>query len=294
MNTCVEQANAKINLFLDVIGRRADGYHLIDGVMQTVTLADRVSVGFEPAEKIGITLTARGNDAMPTDMNNLACRAAKRYLEAANIGGSVSIGIEKNIPMAAGLAGGSADAAAVLRALDRLSGVRLGTDALCRLGATLGADVPFCVRGGAMRTEGIGDRMTPCAGLSGCFLVVACAGNGVSTPWAYAEIDARSGGLFSASETAGKVEKLIHALQIRNWENACAGMENIFESVVPSVNPFVHSIKAILRGAGAAHAMMSGSGPAVFGVFFRESEARSACENLAAAGINGRLCQPVL
>ena len=285
-------ANAKINLFLNVVGRRADGYHLIDGVMQSVTLSDRVTVGFSPASETRITLTAEGNREMPTDMTNLACRAASRYLEATGICGEVEIRLEKRIPMAAGLAGGSTDAAAVLRLLNRVGGKALGIGELCEIGATLGADVPFCLRGGAMRTEGIGDILTPCAGMPECYLVVACAGNGVSTPWAYGQLDNRPGGFPEPPETGKKVEKLIHALQKRDLFAICGQLENVFESMVAGVNPFVDRIKRVMKDSGALAAMMSGSGPSVFGVFNVEGKAVAACRSLAEIGITGHLCRP--
>lgn len=291
--TKIESAYAKINLFLDVIGRRADGYHLIDGIMQNISLADSVKIGFEPASEIEVSLTVTGNDQIPSDMTNLACRAAVRYLEAAGIGGKVSIELEKKIPMAGGLAGGSADAAAVLRALDSISGTSLGTEELCRIGAKIGADVPFCVRGGTMRTEGIGEILTPCRGLSDCFLVLACAGEGVSTPWAYQRLDELYGGFSEDRNCGKKVKKLIDALQICDLSAACSHFENVFESVVSAVNPYVDRIKAILTDSGAVRAMMSGSGPSVFGVFMQESDARNACAKLMSENIAGYFCKPI-
>lgn len=288
-----ELAYAKINLFLDVVAKRDDGYHLIDGIMQNVTLSDRIGVTVEPSETVEVSLTSVGNSAMPTDATNLACRAAKLYLETVGRGGKVTIILEKKIPVASGLAGGSADAAAVLRALDSLSDAPLGIDALCRIGVKLGADVPFCVRGGAMRTQGIGDLLTPCAGLSDCFLVVACAGNGVSTPWAYGKLDLTYHSFSEPRNCDEKVEKLTHALQNRDFSTACATFENVFEEIVAKVNPSVGRIKTILTEAGAMKAMMSGSGPSVFGVFARESVAKNACERLAAAGFEGHFCLPV-
>ena len=157
MKQTTEQAYAKINLCLDVTGRRENGYHEIDGVMQSVTLCDEISIAFEENDHTEIVLTAEGNDAMPTDERNLAYKAASRLLEAAEITGTVSIHIKKRIPMAGGLAGGSTDGAAVLRGLNRLLPMPLSVARLCEIGSRLGADVPFCIVGGAMRTQGIGD-----------------------------------------------------------------------------------------------------------------------------------------
>ena len=138
-----ERANAKINLYLDVVGRRENGYHNVISLMQTVSLCDLVTLEFRPGLHTSIHLSASGNDAMPLDCRNLAWRAAERYLVRTGLSGEVLISIEKHIPMAAGLAGGSSDAAAVLRGLNRLCGERLSLSELCALGAELGADIPF-------------------------------------------------------------------------------------------------------------------------------------------------------
>lgn len=143
-----ERANAKINLYLDMVGRRENGYHDLYTLMQTVSLCDLISVDFRPSIHTSITLQASGNDKMPLDCRNLAWRAAELFLQRAERSGEVRIIIEKHIPMAAGLAGGSTDAAAVLRALNKLTGDPLTVEELCEIGAKLGADVPFCVVGG--------------------------------------------------------------------------------------------------------------------------------------------------
>ena len=152
-----ERANAKINLYLDVVGRRENGYHNIVSIMQTVSVCDLVSVEFRPGLHTRIALTASGNSGMPTDCRNLAWRAAELYLSQTGQSGEVLISIEKHIPMAAGLAGGSTDAAAVLRAMNRLCGNRLSTKELCELGARLGADIPFCIIGGGSVLFGSGE-----------------------------------------------------------------------------------------------------------------------------------------
>ena len=289
-----EIAYAKINLSLQILSRRENGYHELDGIMQNVTLSDRVTVEFIPSGKTEICLRASGNDRMPTDASNLACRAADRFLEAVGQTGKVVIHLEKHIPMAAGLAGGSADAAAVLRALNCLSGNPLSADALCRSGAGLGADVPFCVRGGAMRTQGIGDVLTPCAGLPATvFLVIACAGDGVSTPWAYGQLDERLSGFATPRKTDGSLQKLLHALQIGEICEATEHFTNDFETVVSEVQPYVNPIKQVMQTAGAYRAMMSGSGPSVFGVFPDRQSAETACRLLAESGISSTICRPV-
>ena len=293
MKRVIEPAYAKINLLLQIVGKRQDGYHLLDGVMQTVSLADTVTVELEPSAGRQIFLTAVGNDAMPTDERNLAFRAADAFLHTIGSGGQVRIHIEKRIPMAGGLAGGSTDAAATLRALNQLSGLPLSGKELCKIGQTLGADVPFCIRGGTMRTRGVGDRLTPCVGLPPCYLVIACAGEGVSTPLAYAELDRRYGDFKDAVPGDRKVEKLIDAMQKGDLTAVCDGMENLFEPVIRLRNPYVEIIGNTLKNSGAAGAMMSGSGPSVFGIFASEETARRGRDALEKIGVPGAVCTPV-
>ena len=289
----IETARAKINLLLDIAGLRNDGYHCIDGIMQSVSLADLVEVVFDPSERPGIEIQVIGNQNVPNDPSNLAYRAAELYLQKTKLQGSVRILLEKHIPQAAGLAGGSADAAATLRALNRLSGVGLDLEALCALGVQIGADVPFCIRGGAMRTRGIGEELTPVPGLSDCTLVIACAQTRVSTPQAYQKLDAIYNRFSNYPNPAPKVEKLIQVLRKGDLSGACKHFENIFEIPVMQENREVGNIKMLLKQHGALRAMMSGSGPAVFGVFENAANARSACKELEGQGIFATVCQPV-
>ena len=184
-----ERANAKINLYLDVISKRENGYHDLVSIMQTLSLCDLVTVEYDPAPQTAIELSASGNSAMPCDCRNLAWRAAELFLRESGKSGRVKIFLEKHIPMEAGLAGGSTDAAAVLRALNHLSGNPFDTAALCALGARLGADVPFCIKGGTALVTGIGDGLEALAPMEDCPLVVAKMGAGISTVWAYGELD---------------------------------------------------------------------------------------------------------
>lgn len=289
----IETATAKINLLLDIAGLRSDGYHCIDGIMQSVSLADRVEVVFDPSERPGIEIQVLGNPDVPNNASNLAYRAAELYLQKTKLQGSVRITLEKHIPQAAGLAGGSADAAATLRALNRLSGAGLDLEALCALGVQIGADVPFCIRGGAMRTREIGEELTPVPGLSDCTLVIACAQTRVSTPQAYQKLDAIYNRFSNYPNPAPKVEKLIQVLRKGDLSGACKHFENIFEIPVMQENQEVGNIKMLLEQHGALRAMMSGSGPAVFGVFENAENARSACKELEGQGIFATVCQPV-
>ena len=288
----IERANAKINPYLDVVGRRENGYHNILSIMQTVSLCDIVTVDFQPSVHTSITLRASGNDQMPTDCRNLAWRAAEKFLQAAHRSGSVTIMIEKHIPMAAGLAGGSADAAAVLRALNRLCGSPMTVEELCTIGATLGADIPFCVRGGSALVEGIGEVLREIPAMPQGHLVVACRGEGVSTPWAYGELDQKYAFFKSAKCDRSAVDVILE-----NWKNgdlfaSCNRFFNLFEDVVPLLQKDVNQLKKLMLDAGAVHAMMSGSGPSVFGVFADQASAASACEQLRNSGAQAYVCHP--
>lgn len=302
-------APAKINLFLDVTGRRPDGYHEISGVMQSVSLSDTVTLEVtEPTGKYlcslnthsagaeSITLTCTNPD-LPADSRNLAWRAAEKFFTATGRGcKNLLIHIEKNIPAAAGMAGGSTDASAVLTGLNDLFDRPLTTEALCAVGLTLGADVPFCIRGGTQITEGIGEVLTPITPMPACDLVVACGGEGVSTPAAYRALDTLYGGFDPAVYTPRAHE--LTALKSALWQGdltaLCGSVFNLFESVVLPERPVARQIKETLLSAGALTAMMSGSGPSVFGVFRRgDGNAERAREALEALGIPAWVCEPV-
>ncbi len=305
-------ANAKINLFLDITGRRADGYHTITGVMQAVSLADDVTVevteptdgmylcvmGPRPGMAETITLTCTNPD-LPTDSRNLAWRAAEGFFAATGRGcRGLSIHIDKHIPAAAGLAGGSTDAAAVLVALNELFGHPLTPAALCEVGLTLGADVPFCIMGGAQVTEGIGELLTPISALPDCDLVIACGGEGVSTPGAYKALHGMYGDFDPANAAymprTVELAALKAALLGGDLDGVCGNLFNIFEAAVLPRRPVARGIKETMLSAGAVAAMMSGSGPSVFGVFRKgDGSAQRAREMLAERGISAWVCEPV-
>lgn len=288
----IERANAKINTYLDVVGRRENGYHNIVSIMQTVSLCDLVSIDYRPGFHTSIRLDASGNNAMPTDCRNLAWRAAERFLQRAGRSGEVHIIIEKHIPMAAGLAGGSADAAAVLRGLNALCGSPLKADELCEVGATLGADVPFCIRGGAALVTGIGDRMSPISPMPQGYIVVACRGEGVSTPWAYGELD-RKYDFFQVDKMPdNRPTSIESAWKKGDLTGSCQDFFNLFEEVVPAARRDVDDIKRTMLSCGAVRAMMSGSGPSVLGVFANVEDAARAAETLTSTGAVAYVCHP--
>ncbi len=293
MKQTTEAAYAKINLCLDVTARRPDGYHEIDGVMQSVTLCDALTVTFAPSSRTEVALYAEGNPQMPTDRRNLAVRAAERFLAAANMGGEVHIGLQKRIPMAAGLAGGSTDAAAVLRALNRLTGFPLTAGELGAFGLGLGADVPFCIAGGSRRTQGIGELLEPCPPLPPCHLVIARRGEGVSTPWAYARLDELYHSFAAdAVRPSSGLPGLLEALGRQSLDGVCGRLYNVFEPVVEECLPDVALLRGGLLSGGALAARMSGSGPAVYGVFRTEAEASDCCRALRELGAETYICCP--
>ncbi len=302
-----ENAYAKINLFLDVTGRRENGYHDIAGVMHTVSLCDRVTLtveGMHRGEICSLSGTSRGageiiltctEPSLPTDRKNLAWRAAEAFFAATGFGAEkLSIHIEKHIPAAAGLAGGSTDAAAVLRGLNRMYGSPLSADGLTEVGVRIGADVPFCIVGGACITRGIGDDLTPIRALNHGALVVACAGEGISTPAAYGALDALYGDFAEGAYTprTEELSRMLGALARGDMNGVASEGFNLFESVILPEHSTAREIKATMKAGGARLALMSGSGPSVFGLFDSDEQAERVLDVLRAKDIPAWLCYP--
>lgn len=284
MDTVKINAYAKINLFLEVCEKRPDSYHNIDSIMQSVTLCDIVTV--KKNDSIILSNTAN----LPNDSSNLAYKAAKAFFEYTGINLGAEIHIEKNIPISAGLAGGSTDAAAVLKALNAIYDTNIDIDTLCALGSKLGADVPFCIRGGTYLTKGIGDIFTKCPSLPECWIVITKKGEGISTPYAYGEIDkSRANGDNSFKTSAD----IISSLEKNDIKEICNNTFNIFESVVCPIRPLVNEQKAILDKHHSLRSMMSGSGPSVFGIFSNEDDANSALDELIKYGSEAYICNPI-
>ena len=281
-------AYAKINLSLEVVGRRADGYHDLVSVMQNVSLAD--TLVFEKKCHNGVSLDT-GCD-LPADDNNLIVRAARAYFETAGTEFGVDIKLRKQIPMKAGLGGGSADAAATLRALNALNGNALSDEELCRIGAGIGADVPFCVMGGTRICRGIGEKMTPIENALDCCVLIVKGEQGVSTPRAFAALDEKYGDF---AGFAKKAEKDIVALEkcLKNGEIDTVGgvIFNRFEETVAISVPDVLKIKQELLDRGAFAAQMSGSGPSVFGLFENEQSAERAAAQMRLQGKQAFVCR---
>ena len=294
-------AYAKINAYLAVTGRREDGYHTILSHMQAVTLYDELSLAYEPASGEPFTVCLTTSDPrLSCDGTNLVSRAATALAHAAlkrgvEVSGKLIAHVQKNIPMAAGLAGGSADAAATLRGMNGLLGHPFTTEELCRIGTTLGADIPFCVRSEqscAMTARGIGDILTDAPGLpADVWLVIACHGEGVSTPWAYRALDEH--GLADEREAGRRYAEYLAALEQGDIDALAACAYNCFEGVVIPERGAVSMLMREMIGQGARFARMSGSGPSVVGFFEREAQAEACRQALCDSGVQAHVCRPL-
>ena len=286
-------AYAKINLYLDIVSRRSDGYHDIKGIMQKVSLCDTVTLTLTPSGKNEIAITCT-DPAIPTGEKNIAYKAAEAFLSNfTSETYKVEIGIEKRIPAAGGLAGGSTDAAAVLCAMRELLGVPKSKHELLTLGAKLGADVPFCCADGSMITEGIGDILSPAPSISGCTVLISNSGESVSTPEAYRQLDRVYRGFCDAKFDEARFERLCVGLRKKDLECVCEAMYNVFEDVVLKEKPKAAEARSIMLSHGAAGAMMSGSGPTVFGLFKDKADAERSYKALSALGYDTHICTPI-
>ena len=287
----VENAYAKINLHLDVTGIRPDGFHDVVTVMQTVSLCDVITV-FDISQRDKDNCFSVTSDApwVPTDSSNLVVKAANAFCKEMGISLGAKIHIEKHIPMAAGMAGGSADGAATLRAFNKALGEPLDLDTLIKIGETLGSDVPFCVKCGAAYADGRGERLRDIPNMPACFIVVACEGEGVSTPWAYRLLD----DVYDRfAEYAPKsTARLENALENGDIDGVCEATFNVFETPVLNERPVASDVKDTIAGCGAIRTMMSGSGPSVFGVFKDETAALACVSVLSEKGYKGYICEP--
>lgn len=264
------RAFAKINLSLDVLGTMENGYHEVKMVMQTVSLFDNVELT-KIDDGISVECSVR---FLPTNSDNLAYRAAEAFFAQTGIKGGVKIYLKKHIPIGAGLAGGSSNAAAVLKGLNMLYSANLSTKQLCDIGTMLGADVPYCIIGGTRLAEGIGEKLSPLPRLPFCHVVLVKPAFSISTKWAYANIDA------CTNLVHPPTDKLIEALKQGDLKGVCKNMGNVLEDVSIAHYPILQNVKQELMDLGAIGAQMSGSGPTVFGIFEDEEKARNAKEIL--------------
>lgn len=271
------EANAKLNLTLDVLGRRPDGYHDMRMIMQSVELADLLDITRSGSGELRVSTNLH---FLPNNAKNLAAQAALRWWEAqGNASQGLDITIDKHIPVCAGMAGGSSDAAAVLRALNELEGAGLSLAQLARIGERVGSDVPYCVTGGTALAEGRGEVLTPLPPLPPCWVVLCKPEFSISTPALFAKIDSVK--LRCRPDTQG----VIAALEARDLVGVARRMYNVFEDALPErQRSRVNDIKNVLIQCGALGASMSGTGPTAFGLFDSEALAREAQERLTGVG----------
>lgn len=253
----IARSFAKINLTLDVTGKRDDGYHNIETVMQSVSLfdfiiADKRSHGIELATNLKY---------LPTNEKNIAYKAAKLFFEHTGINAGIKINIHKNIPVAAGLAGGSGNCAAVLCLMNKLFNTGLSADELCMLGKECGADVPYCIHSQTMLATGIGEILTPLPAMPQCTILLVKPNISVSTAAIYGQMDSAPNIIHPDTNA------MISALKNQNLYEVADNLCNAMEAVTENMHPVIHGIKEKMIKNGALNALMSGSGPTVFGIF---------------------------
>ena len=265
MNSITLKSRAKINLSIDVLGKRQDGYHLVEMIMQTIDLYDLIEINEKDNDQITIKSTS---DEIPLDCNNLVYKAANLIKKTFNINKGVEIHIKKNIPVAAGMAGGSSNAAAVLVGLNKLWNLNLSNQQLEKIGLKLGADVPFCINGGAVLALGIGEELTPIKGLTKDVCILVCKPDlFVSTKEVYECIDSKD------IDKRPNNKFLIECLKNEDTRQLAENMFNVLEGVTVEMHPVIQQIKDIMTNNRALGAMMSGSGPTVFGLYENREDA---------------------
>ena len=285
MQIVKERAYAKINLFLDVLSRREDGFHDIRSVMHTVSLYDEVTVQRTDAPKRRITITVENAPYVPADSRNLAYRAAELFLDRGEYTDAIDIHLVKSIPTAAGMAGGSSDAAAVLRAMNRMYKRPFSQKLLLQLAAELGSDVPYCLLGHTALCEGRGERMQPLPAPRDVTFVVACGDERISAKAAYEALDGLYRNFDGSVPTGGSEAYGALTAWLLGQAGLPTALFNVFEEAVLPQCPCAERIKACLLSHGAHAALLSGSGPSVFGIFSSKGAAARAVEDLLSRGI---------
>lgn len=267
------KAMGKINLSLDVLGRRENGYHDVRMIMQSVLIYDRLLL--ERSHESGIFVTTN-RPYLPTDENNLVYQAAKLLMEEFRIEEGVKIDLKKFLPVSAGMAGGSSDAAAILFGMNKMFGLSLSMKELMERGVKIGADIPFCIMRGTVLAEGIGEILTPLDDAPPCHVLIAKPPMGVSTKVIYEKLDTT--GVKHHPDTDG----MIRCIRKQDLAGMAALLGNVLEDVTKEECPVIGKIEEVMRANGALGAIMSGSGPTVFGLFENETEAKNAYERLKA------------
>lgn len=267
------KAYGKINLGLDVLRRREDGYHDVRMIMQTVGIFDRVDL--VRTEQAGIQVETNLY-YLPTNENNLVYKAAKLLMDEFQVKDGIQIRLQKFIPVAAGMAGGSSDAAAVLFGVNKMFGLGLGTEELMERGVKIGADVPYCILRGTALSEGIGEVLTKLPPVPQCQVLVAKPGINVSTKFVYENLHANE----LKPEEHPDIDAIIRAIENRDIFGIADNLGNVLETVTIKEYPIIQEIKDVMLESGAIGSLMSGSGPTVFGLFTNPAAAQAAYENL--------------
>ena len=277
------KALAKINLGLDVLRRREDGYHEVKMIMQTIGLHDDLEI--RKTKTPGIQLKTNLY-YLPTNENNLVYKAAKLLMDEFQIQDGVSIQLKKRIPVAAGMAGGSSDGAAVLWGINQMYGLGLSMQALMERGVRLGADVPYCIQRGTALAEGIGEKLSVLPPMPKCTILIAKPGISVSTKFVYENLHAND----LKPEQHPDVDSMIEAMRQKDLGLLCSRMGNVLETVTIPAYPVINEIKRTMMDNGAIGSMMSGSGPTVFGIFDSPAAAKQAMKAVRAAKLAKQIC----
>lgn len=284
MEAVTLQAYAKINLGLDVLRKRPDGYHEVKMIMQSISLADTLELKKIPEGTIRLINGAeRDNPEVPMDKTNLIYRAIDLIKQKYAISEGIEATLTKRIPVAAGMAGGSTDAAAALKGMNQLFALGLAEQELCELGVTLGADIPYCIMGGTALSEGIGERLTPLPPMPECWILIAKPPICVSTGFVYGNLKANE--LTVHPDIDGMTEAIKH----NDLHGITSRLGNVLETVTIPAHPEIAVIKDRMLDYGAMQALMSGSGPTVFGIFVEEEQAAEAGTAIQKEGLSGQV-----
>ncbi len=275
------RAHGKINLGLDIIRKREDGYHEVKMIMQSVGLYDKVEIGLvspttDGAPKIDIETNLK---YLPVNENNLAYKAAYLLMSEYGVNAHILIRIKKMIPVSAGMAGGSTDCAAVLKGVNKLFNLGLSNKQLKEYGVTLGADVPYCIDGGTALSEGIGEILTPLPDMPPCIILLAKPPINVSTKFVYGNLD------LSKIDSHPDIDGMIECIKAQDLNGMVSKMGNLLETVTEKEYPVITNLKKLMTDNGALGAMMSGSGPTVFGIFNDRDKAKEAYNLVKASGL---------
>lgn len=283
MNKIQLKALAKINLGLDVLRRREDGYHEVKMIMQTIGLHDDLEIRKTKTPGIQVKTNLY---YLPTNENNLVYKAAKLLMDEFQIQDGVSIQLKKRIPVAAGMAGGSSDGAAVLWGINQMYGLGLSMQALMERGVRLGADVPYCIQRGTALAEGIGEKLSVLPPMPKCTILIAKPGISVSTKFVYENLHAND----LKPEQHPDVDSMIEAMRQKDLGLLCSRMGNVLETVTIPAYPVINEIKRTMMDNGAIGSMMSGSGPTVFGIFDSPVAAKQAMKAVRVAKLAKQIC----